>query len=103
MEESDEKIQERYQEEYSRLVKIVSAFESLSEIKEWKILQEEVFNKSLAGIERLLLSETLSPDIDINKLYKLQGEWVWSKQYSDINRFIDSLKKQLSNIKSKLK
>lgn len=98
-----EEIKAELRKRQTDLIKIVDALAKLEETKEWDTLKELIFDKSLQAIERQLLSEALSQKIDINKLYKLQGEWVWAKQYSDIERFADTLKKQLEDIKKKLK
>jgi hypothetical protein len=50
-----------------------------------------------------LLNESTAPVIDTNKLYRLQGELAWAKKYNDVDRFIDSLKKQLADINKKIK
>lgn len=89
-------------EEQNRLIKIIESLSSLDKSEEWSTLKELVFNKSLHSIERQIMSATLSEEIDLNKLYKLQGEWVWAKQFTDTNRFTETLKKQLQDIKKRL-
>lgn len=90
-------------EKQTELVKLIKAFVSLEENKDWVTLRELVFQRSLAAIEREIMNESIKPEISINKLYKLQGEWVWAKQYSETNRFVETLKKQLEDIKQRLK
>jgi hypothetical protein len=102
MEELNDKQKEVYEEERVRLIGIIESFDSLSKTKEWELLNELVFNPSRVSIEKQLLNETLSPVIDINKLYKLQGEWSWVKKYTDTKEYVETLKKQLLAIKSKL-
>lgn len=99
----NEDVKVRYREEQTRLITLIEAFESLEQSKEWEIVKELVFSKSLQAIERQILSESLKPLIDTNRLYRLQGEWTWAKQYNDTAQFVDTLKKQLANIKDKLK
>ncbi len=84
------------------LVKVIESFEKLEKSKEWESVKELVFDKSLAAIEKQIMNESLAPKIDADKLYKLQGEWAWAKQYSDLNRFIYNLKNQLIEIKKKI-
>lgn len=91
-----------YREEQTRLIKLLDALAKLDKNKDWETLKEMVFAKSLQAVERQMLTECLSPEISIEKLYKLQGEWVWAKQYTDVDRFIETLKKQLEEIKNKL-
>jgi len=89
-------------EEQSRLLKIVDALTKLDKTKEWETLKELIFTKSLVAIERQLLNETLAKEVDVNKIYRLQGEWAWAKQYSDVDRFVETLKRQLEEIKKRL-
>lgn len=98
----DEETKAKYREEQTRLITLIEAFVALEKNKDWKVLKELVFDKSLQAIERQMLNESLALDVNVNKIYKLQGEWAWAKQYSDTNRFITLLKGQLSEIKKKL-
>jgi hypothetical protein len=89
--------------EQTRLIKIIEAYAKLEDSKEWELLKELVFSKSLAAIERQMLNEAISPEIKTDKLYRLQGEWAWAKQYNDTGRFVEALKRQLEEIKRKFK
>lgn len=101
--ELSEEVRVKLQERQTELIKIIESFEKLDQSKEWNTLKELVFDKSLEAIERQLLNESLAPKINTDKLYKLQGEWVWAKQYNDTNRFVEALKLQLQDIKKRLK
>jgi len=90
-------------EEQGRLIKLLDALERLEKSKEWQTLKELIFDKSVSVIERQLVNECLVATIDPNKLYRLQGEWAWAKQYSDTNKFIENIRKQLEEIKKRLK
>jgi hypothetical protein len=84
------------------LMRLLEALSKLDKSEEWNVLKELVFDKSVASIERQLLSESLNETIETNKLYKLQGELAWAKRYSDVNRLADTLKTQLKDIKNRL-
>lgn len=90
-------------EKQSEINRILEALEGLEKNKDWKTLRETLFGKSLEAIERQIKNEALSPEINSEKLYKLQGEWVWAKQFMDIPAFIQSLKRELEAIKLKIK
>ena len=87
----------------NRLVRLIEALARLDTNEDWQTLKELVFSKTLASVERQLLIETLNKEVNINKIYKLQGEWVQAKQNVDSQRFIETLKTQLEDVKSKLK
>lgn len=98
----DEKSKTLLREEQNRLISIIESVATLEKSEEWATLKELVFNRSLQSIERQIMSATLSEDIDLNKLYKLQGERSWAKKFTDTDRFIETLKKQLQDIKNRL-
>jgi hypothetical protein len=93
----------KLREKQDELIKVIEAFARLETSSEWAVLKELVFDRSLVSIERQILAEASSPQVDINKLYRLQGELAWARQYNNVGRFIETLRKQLENIKNKLK
>lgn len=95
--------QEKLSERQDELVKIIEAFVSLNKTKEWATLRELVFDRSQASIERQMFNEANAPEVNANRIYKLQGELAWVKKYSDLDRFIETLKIELENIKNQLK
>ena len=90
-------------EKENELIEIIEAFNFLEQSEEWNTVKKLVYSKSLASIERQLMSEAQKFPIQTDKLYKLQGEWEWAKRFSDTSRHIDALKKQLAGIKQQLK
>lgn len=103
MEEYTDETKIKLRERQTELITIVESFNELEKTKEWQKIKELIYDKSLAAIERQVFSEALNKKIDIDALYRLQGEWAWAKQFSDTDRFISTLKKELENIKTKLK
>jgi len=101
--ELSEDIKEQIRAKQVEIEKILEALEKLDKSKEWKTLQELLFKTSVEAIERQVKNEALAPKIDVDKLYRLQGEYAWARQYMDIPSFISSLKTQLQGIKQKLK
>lgn len=99
----DEETQILLRQEEARLIAIIEAFAGLSQSKEWLVLKELIFDKALKAIERQLLAESLSPQVKIEKIYKLQGKREWAQQYCEVERFVENLKRQLAEIKRKLK
>lgn len=89
-------------EKQIELIKLIEALAKLDKSEEWNTLRELTFDRSLDLIKRQLLQEALKPDLDLSKLYNLQGQWAWANQYSDIDRTISTLKNQLAEIKKKL-
>ncbi len=102
MDEDNKDIQTALREEQTRLINILEAFEVISKSKEWEVLRTEVFDKSLKSIERQQRVECLNQVINQNRLYELKGEWSWAKQFTDVNRFTENLKKTLEEIKKRI-
>jgi hypothetical protein len=85
------------------LIKLLDAISKISSSKEWAVLKEIIFDKSLTSIEKQILNEGQAKEINTSRIYRLQGEWLWAKHYSDMERFAEGLKLELQNIKNKLK
>ncbi len=82
----------------TELISLLDALGKLNESEEWHVLKKSVFDKSVDSIEKQMLTECIAKVIDTSHLYRLQGEWMWAKQYSD-NRLANNLKVELENIK----
>lgn len=102
-EELTEEQKIRLREKQTELIKLLETLQGLEKTDEWQTLKELVFKPSLNAIQKQIISEALNPTIDTNKLYRLQGEWTWAKQHADTDRFASTLKKQIEDIKNKLK
>ena len=98
----EEELKVKLRERQSELIRIIEAFKSLEISVEWGILKELVFEKSLKSIERQILNEALSKKIDVDKIYRLQGELAWARQYNNVSHFVETIKNQLEDIKNKL-
>ncbi len=86
----------------TELISIMEAYNFLEQTKEWQLIKE-AYRKQVESIEVEISSEVSKPVIDINKLYRLQGELTIAKRHSNTDRFVESLKVQLEGIKSRLK
>lgn len=84
-------------------VNILESLDKLEKSEEWNVLKELVFNEALERIERALLQEALKPNIDLQKIYTLQGERNWAKRYCNIKTFADFHKTLLEEINNQLK
>ena len=85
------------------LVKILKALEALEMSQEWETLKELVFNPAKASIEKQLMLEANKPELDLPKIYRLQGELNWAIKYCDISKFIESKKRLLEEINKRIK
>lgn len=84
------------------LVTIVEALRSIEESESWSSLKKHVFDGVLENLERRLASEAQKATINEREMYKLQGQIVWAKKYSNLGTLADIFKLELTNIKKKL-
>ena len=90
-------------ERQTELIEIIKALDGLERNSDWQTLKTLVFEKTLSTIELQLKNESLAQTIDTSKIYRLQGEWAWARQYTNVVEFAENLKKQLASIKQMLK
>jgi hypothetical protein len=102
IEEDSPEVKAILRERHTELLTLIEALGKLEESKEWNVVKELVFDKSLKSIERQLLNESLAKEVKKEKIYRLQGEWAWAKQFCDTKRFIETLKAQLSDLKKRI-
>lgn len=99
----DDEIKKKYTVRKEELLKQIESFEKIQKSEEWETLNSLVFSKAVRSIERQILNQATSKEINLNELYRLQGEWVWAKHYADLAIFTEKLKKELDNINQQLK
>ena len=95
-----EELQPDTTEIQARLTRILEAILGLSQNPDWLTLQELHFSKEEERVNRLLLSEVSKSEIDLNGVYRLQGERIWAKRYADLRILARLLEKQLKNLKN---
>lgn len=93
-----EKLEERRQ----IIIKITEALLGLDKTSEWQTLVDLVYKPALESIERKISLEAKKDEIDPKELYKLQGELAWAKRFTDLNHFVNLLKKELEGINNKI-
>lgn len=93
----DEKLRERQIE----LIKILEAIDAVLKSREWGMLKELEFDNMEERLERELLSEAKT-SVDVNKIYKLQGELAGVKRVDLINLGMKR-RNELEGINLKLK
>lgn len=85
-------------DERVRLEKMIEALATIIESKEWQVLHDLHFSQEKQRIERLLIAEAQKDEVSTERLYRLQGEYIWAKRYSDFVSWAKNLKNQLTKI-----
>lgn len=83
------------------LVRMIEAIGRISEDADWKILKTEIFEPVTKNLESRLMSEVRAEKINEPEIYRLQGQLVWARKYSNIETLKEVFKVELSNIKKK--
>lgn len=84
------------------VVKIIEALESLVLNGNWKVLKILLFDGLVVALEARLKLEASKKMIDVNELNILNGQLMWAKRYSDLNKLIDVYKLELTQLGDKL-
>ncbi len=83
-------------------IKIVEAISKIATTKEWKELQELIFDKQVERLEKELQHESKANELLPAKIYRLQGKIELAKRYSDFYKLAETYKTELNNINLKL-
>lgn len=86
----------------SELIKILGAINVLVQSVEWQTLEKLLFSPQLERVDKALLSEAKKAELDTGAIFRLQGERVWAKRYTNLTEYAEMLKKELEGIKIKL-
>jgi hypothetical protein len=89
-------------EREAELVKIIEALGQVAVSDDWRVLKELIFDKVVESLDRQVSVESKSNEIDVNHLYRLQGQLSWAKKYANLDELKDAFKVELKNIRNKI-
>lgn len=95
--------QELLREQEAAHVRIIEALNQIASSDAWSTLKTLVFNEVAENLERRLMSEASKKDVDESELYRLQGQLVWARTYSSLEKLAERYRIQLTNIRKQLK
>ena len=99
----DKEVQkEALQERDAKLVKIIEALGQVEAADEWRTLREELFDSLVENLEHRLVTEAKSPKINTEELYRLQGQLLWAKRYSNLGELRQVFKVEQQNIRNQI-
>lgn len=106
IERPDESVPETREEKLHALegdlVKAIDAVVSLTNTTEWSTLKKTVFDPTLSSLERKLAQEAMKTPLDEKEMYRLQGQIVWARRYSDPEQLAETLRLELTNVRKQL-
>jgi len=83
----------------SRLVDIIESLKFIIDTKEWQTLKDEIFDGVLESLEKRLMVEAKKAEKDIGKMDSLNGQIVWAKKYSDLDKLVTVYRQELVNVR----
>lgn len=95
----DEKILERLRADETRVSNTLRALDALKRTSEYQEVKALVFDGLVAQLENNLKSEAKKAKVDVDVLYRIQGQLEIAKKFANIDTFIGTLKTQLEGIK----
>lgn len=85
-------------EREAKLVRLIESLEALNQSREWSTLKKDLFDGTLESIERRIEQEASKPEINVQELYRLQGERKVAKKYQ-LDTLIANYRAELANIR----
>ena len=78
------------------LGRMVELIQRVAGTLDWKKLEEEVFQKRIDTLKKLIIAEANETTINVNKLYELQGRLSEAKRHS-LNALLEDYKLELKS------
>jgi len=83
----------------AELVKIIESAKKIEVSTEWRSLKKYVFDGLVQKLERELLNEAKKESPDVLSLARTNGQLIWAKRYSDLNKLAEVFKLELNGIR----
>src|SRR6185295_15648405 len=89
-------------ERKTELLKIIAAINALAKNADWNTLKELVFDGLVEKLEKNLQVEVKKNELLPPEIYRLNGQLLWAKRYSNLYKLAEVYKVELNNISKKL-
>jgi len=80
------------------LSQVLEAIRGVEQTSDWQKLKRLVLDEVVNSLERQLSSEALKKEINTSELYRLQGQLVWAKRYTDLAKLAELFRTQIEHI-----
>lgn len=101
LEEKEDKVS-FLQKQQGELAQVIEAINRIEANEDWQKLKRLLLDGIVVNLEKQLLLETTKDEIDPPKIYRLQGQLVWAKKYSDLKKLSEAKRQQIENIKNQI-
>ena len=90
------------QKQLGELAQIVEAINRVEASEDWQKLKKLLFDDTVKNIERQSQLEVNKSKVDLPAIYRLQGQLVWAKKYSDLRKLSEAFRQQIENLKNQI-
>lgn len=91
-----------FREQESKLIKIVEALNKVSENRDWKYLQDTIFQGVVDGLKRERETQIERQPLNGPLIHNLNGQIKWAKKYLDLLDLASIYKQELVNVRKQL-
>lgn len=89
-------------ERETELVNLVDAIRNVLMTPEWSSLKEKLFDGLVERLERQLITAATRKVVDEKEIYHIQGQLVWAKRFSDLEKLADMYRLELTSVRRQL-
>ena len=90
------------QEKQGELAKLIEAINRVEANEDWRKLKELFLNEVVDKLERQLRDEAKKEEINLPKLYRLQGQIEWARKYTNLKKISDDKRLEVENLKKQI-
>lgn len=91
-----------FRQRESELIAIIETINKIAESKEWKVLNDKIFNGVVEGLKRERESEIEKQPLNGPKIHNLNGQIKWARKYTNFTTLADIYKQELINVRKQL-
>jgi hypothetical protein len=84
------------------LVRMIEAINELSKNKDWQVMKDLLFDGLVDKTERNLLAGAKQDKLNDPEIYRLQGQLIWAKRYSDLYKLAETFRIELGEVTKRL-
>lgn len=84
------------------LVRIVETLRRVAQSEDWSSLKKLLWDDVVETLERQQKSEAEKDKPDLANLAKINGQLVWARKYSDLQKLADIFMVELNSVKKQL-
>src|SRR3990167_6707069 len=90
------------QEQQGETTRLVEAINLVEESEDWQKLKELLLDGIVEKLERQLKDEAKKDEVNLPKIYRLQGQIEWAKKYSNLKKISDEKRLEIINLKKQI-